>query len=147
MIVRYTTQVNLRSPMFTQARTTIISTSLTRQAKALKASQVRKNVESRKTGRLYQMRGIQGARRWHRASARTEYPAQITFNLVRSIKDRKLSEYSHAVYQDNSQAAYGKYLIRPRLGRKIMPMADVVAFFQNEGRVELHRLGAQLRGA
>lgn len=139
--MRITTQVIFRShSLDTPRRRQAISSFQTRTAKRFKFLAYRKNVESPKTGRYYRKYGIRGASRWHRASARGEYPAQDTGNLLNSIKDRKLNDFNHAVYQDSNQAHYGRYLIRPRLGRTILP-ASLATEYSNTGhREEIIRL-------
>lgn len=147
-MIRYTVTANFNSAILNHTRRRqIISTASTRIAKKLKATQVQKNLAPPKTGRFYRRRGIPGATRWHQASARGEYPAQITMNLVNSILDRKQNDAQHSVFVDDTRAPYGKWLTRPRLGRKIIPFADVQEFNRTQIPIELRALIARLKGA
>lgn len=136
------TQLNLESAIFNEQKLLeVVSNFNTRCAKLLKEKARTKQIYTPKTGRLYR----KGPNRFHRASARGEYPAPDTMNLVNSLKDEKQSQTQHTVYQDDSQADYGKYLVGDRLGRQIIPFSDVQSFSANEMATERQRLMEKLK--
>lgn len=133
-------ELKLKSAIFDKSKLEqACSNHLTRVAKKFKERQRRKQIETPKTGRLYPRKKAQGFRRFHKASAVGEYPAPDTMNLVNSLEDQKLSPTKHAVYQDDSQAEYGKWLVN-NMERRILPYFDVVEFNNTEGHAERVRL-------
>jgi hypothetical protein len=142
-------KIDFKSKIFKPGeREQIISNANTRIAKKFKDRQKRKQTDTQKTGLFYPKYrgGIGGYRRFHRASSQGEYPAPDTMNLVNSMEDQKMSYDKHAVFVNDSKAPYGKYLVRPRLKRKILPRDDVKQFIGTDMEAELNLMIAKLRG-
>lgn len=139
--------VNLDSPIWDEAaREQIVSRGLTRIAKKFKQKTVTAMIEGVHTGAYYRPRlggpGL-GFTRLHHASARSERPSPDTLNLVNSVEDEKIAPLQHAVFVNDAQAPYGKYL-QFGMDRPIMTGADVVEFEATDGAYERDRIKREL---
>ena len=141
------TTINLKARIFNKnLAEQDISNSLTTITKLFRRKTVNNMVYSTPSGVLYTKRSGAGFRRRHRASAYGERPAVDTGNLIRAVKDQKISKTQHDVFIDDNDAAYGRYLESIRLGRRIMTKDDGENFQQNEMKPEIDKLTKKLIG-
>lgn len=139
------TKITLTSAIFDSSkREGVISRGLTRKAKQFKKVTVDDMVASPATGRTYKKGTGQGFTRSHTASSRGNPPRVDRGNLIRQVKDVKISTKAHEVYVDDAAAPYGAYLERPRLARTIMSPEQVGKFEKVEGKFEDERMAAEL---
>lgn len=147
MPIRFVSEITDGLPAADPAeRDRIVSNGLTRIGKRFKKRTVdAMALGAARTGRLYRRKGITGATRSHRASARYEKPAVDTGNLIRSVEDVKISATSHEVFVDDGKAPYGKWLEDP-LERPIMSDQDIAQFEATEMAEEIDRMQKELFG-
>lgn len=139
--------VDYNSPVWDDAkRVDIASRCLTRLAKKFKVESVNAQIAGPHTGRIYNNGSGVGFRRYHQASARGEFAAPDTTNLINSMEDEKLSPLQHQVFVDDGKAPYGKWVADPNvLGRKVF--VDKEQFLTGIGLEEIRKAEQEMVGS